>query len=107
MSTPKRKMINEALYLLRLYCGYSQAKLSKKLGISQSMISEIESGAKSVSMDALQTYSDKLGIKMSQLLFFAEEIDGEPPFRRGKLILAGKALTILEKLAPDEVDFAT
>ena len=98
-------MINEALRLIRLYWGYSQIDLSKELELSQSMISEIERGSKSVSMEVLERYSNRLGIRMSQLLFFAEEIEGEPPLTRGKLIVANKVLQLLDSLKPkDAID---
>ncbi|SFZ82889.1 DNA-binding transcriptional regulator, XRE-family HTH domain [Devosia enhydra] len=96
----KRPMINDALRLVRLYWGYSQADLAKDLDLSQSMISEIERGAKAVTLDVLERYSGKLGIRMSQLLFFAEELETEPAQRRGKLLVAGHVLKLLENLAP-------
>lgn len=100
----KRPMINEALRLIRLYWGFSQTKLSNEIGLSQSMISELESGTKPVSMDVLESYSKNLDIRMSQLLFFAEEIEGQPPIKRGKLILAEHAIKLLDKLFPDELN---
>ena len=103
----KKPMINEALRLLRLYVGLSQKQLSAEIDISQSMISEIESGAKSVSMDILEKYSEKMNVRMSQLLFFAEELDGEPVKMRGKLIVANRVLQMLEKLSPREVSDVT
>ncbi|WP_082513254.1 helix-turn-helix transcriptional regulator [Methylobacterium sp. Leaf125] len=98
----KRPLINEALRLLRLYCGYSQIELANELGISQSTISEIEASRKNVTLDILQKYSEKLEIKMSQLLFFAEEIEDQPIGRRGKLIIAEKVLKILEMIKPHD-----
>jgi len=103
MSGSKRPMINDALRLLRLYLGVSQKQLAAELDLSQSMISEIESGVKPVSMEVLEKYSDKLRIKMSQLIFFAEEIESEPIKSKGKLIVGNKILNILEKLAPKEI----
>lgn len=96
----KRLMINEALRLLRLYCGFSQAEMARRLAVTQSMVSDIEGGRKSVTMDLLEAYSGAVGIRMSQLLFFAEEIEGEPISRRGRLIVAEGVLKILEKLKP-------
>lgn len=98
----KRKTINEALRLVRLYSKLSQAELAEQLGVSQSMVSEVESGRKGVSMDLLESYSHALDIRMSQLLFFAEEIEGQPIARRGQLIIAESVLRLLEKIAPDE-----
>lgn len=93
-------MINEALRLLRLYCGFSQAQMAKRISVAQSLISDIESGRKNVTMDLLEAYSAAVGVRMSQLLFFAEEIEGQPIARRGQLIVADKVLKLLEKLKP-------
>jgi transcriptional regulator with XRE-family HTH domain len=107
MSNSKRPMINDALRLLRLYLGLSQKELASELEISQSMVSEVESGTKSVSMELLERYSEKLDVRMSQLLFFAEELDGEPVKTKGKLIIASKVLTMLERLSPREISHAS
>lgn len=96
----KRSTINEALRLLRLYCRFSQSEMAEKLGVSQSLVSDIESGRKSVSMDVLERYSTGIGVRMSQLLFFAEEIDGQPVVRRGQLIISEEIFKLLEKLKP-------
>ncbi|RYY11867.1 MAG: XRE family transcriptional regulator, partial [Alphaproteobacteria bacterium] len=40
------------------------------------------------------------------LLFFAEEIEGQPIARRGHLIVAEKVLHLLEKLRPAEREAA-
>jgi transcriptional regulator with XRE-family HTH domain len=102
----KRPTINEALRLLRLYCRYSQAEMAERVGVTQSLISDVEGARKSVSMDLLEAYSAAVGVKMSQLLFFAEEIEGQPIARRGQLIVAEKVLHLLEKLRPAEREAA-
>ncbi|WP_432256321.1 helix-turn-helix domain-containing protein [Limimaricola sp. AA108-03] len=96
------RMINNALRILRLYYGMSQSELAHKLDVSQSLISEVERDNKAVTLGLLEKYSQALGIKMSKLLFFAEEMEGEPPATRGKLLIAGKTLALLEKIAPSE-----
>ncbi len=98
----KRPSINEALRLLRLYCRFSQSEMAERLSVAQSLVSDIEGARKSVSMDLLQKYSEAVKIPMSKLLFFAEEIDGQPIARRGQLIVADKVLKILDKLKPGE-----
>lgn len=103
MNKRKRPMINDALRLLRLYLGLSQQQMATELDLSQSMISEIESGSKSVSMEVLERYSTTLGVRMSQLLLFAEELDGEPLKTKGKLIVASRVLSLLERLSPREI----
>ena len=98
-------MINDALRLLRLYFGMSQQEIAETVGVSQSLVSDVEASRKSVSLDLLERYSRALGIKMSQLLFFAEEIEGEPIKRRGSLLIAERVLKLLEKIKPaDRVD---
>jgi transcriptional regulator with XRE-family HTH domain len=103
MNVIKRPMINDALRLLRLYLGLSQKQIAAELELSQSMISEIENGTKPVSMDVLEKYSAKLNIRMSQLMFFAEELEGEPLKTRGKLIIANRVLKLLDTLSPREI----
>ncbi len=103
MNDVKRPMINDALRLLRLYLGLSQKQIAAEVALSQSMISEIENGTKPVSMDVLEKYCANLNIRMSQLLFFAEELDGEPLKTRGKLIIANRVLKLLDSLSPREV----
>lgn len=102
MSELKRSMINDALRLVRLYYGLPQEELAKILDISQSMISEVERGSKSVSIDLLERYSEELGVRMSQLLFFAEELEKEPVQNKGKLVIASGVLKLLEAFAPKE-----
>lgn len=102
----KRQTINEALRLLRLYCGFSQMEMAKKLSVAQSLVSDVEGGRKNVTMDLLEAYSEAVGVRMSQLLFFAEEIEGQPIARRGQLIVAEKVLRILEKLKPAQREAA-
>ena len=96
----KRPMINDALRLVRLYWGMSQQEVANAIGVSQSLVSDIESSRKGVSLDLLDKYSRALGIRMSQLLFFAEEIEGEPVKRRGSLFIAERVLKLLETLKP-------
>jgi transcriptional regulator with XRE-family HTH domain len=101
-----RQTINEALRLLRIYCGFSQAEMAKKLSVTQSLVSDIERGRKNVTMDLLEAYSDAVGVKMSRLLFFAEKIEGQPIARRGQLIIAEKVLRLLEKMKPADREAA-
>jgi transcriptional regulator with XRE-family HTH domain len=103
MSEIKRPLINDALRLLRLYLGLSQKQIAANLDLSQSMVSEIECGAKSVSMDVLERYSSKLNVRMSKLLFFAEELQSEPFTTKGKLIVANRVIKLLDALSPQEV----
>lgn len=100
MADSNQKMINEALALARMYWGYSQSEMASALGMSQAMVSEIERGTKSVTLETLDRYSHALGVKKSQLMFFAEEIEGKGPIRKGRLIVAETALRVLRALKP-------
>lgn len=100
MTAIKRPMINDALRLLRLYLGLSQKEVAQETGLSQSLISEIETGAKSASFEALHKYSSAFKISMSKLLFFAEELSDEPVAKKGKLIIASRVLRLLDALSP-------
>ena len=80
--------------------------MAKRLSVAQSLVSDIESGRKNVTMDLLEGYSEAVGVRMSQLLFFAEEIEGQPIARRGQLIVAEKVIQLLEKLRPAEREAA-
>jgi transcriptional regulator with XRE-family HTH domain len=76
--------------------------MAERLSVTQSLVSDIEGARKSVSMDLLERYSQATGVPMSKLLFFAEEIEGQPIARRGQLIIAEKVLKILEMLKPSD-----
>ena len=100
----KPKMINESLRVMRLYWRKSQAELADELEISQSYLSEIERGHKDVTIDILERYSKRLGVPISTILIFAEEMEGAPPPNKGRLFLASKALDLLKLLLPNELD---
>jgi transcriptional regulator with XRE-family HTH domain len=67
-------MLNEALRLIRAYHDLSQSELCAQLGISNSYLSEIESGKKQPTLDLLNRYSEQFGIPVSSLLFFSENL---------------------------------
>lgn len=90
-------MIGRALHLLRAHAGLTQKELAEILQLPQSTISAFESGKRLPSLDALQAYSEKLNISVSNLVFFAEHLAGQP-FSRGKLFIAEKTLSLLERL---------
>jgi transcriptional regulator with XRE-family HTH domain len=102
-----RLLINEALRIIRLYWGKTQAELASDLGVSQSYISEIEKARREVTLDLLGRYSRALNVPMSSLLLFAEKVDGAPPMTRGKFLVAGRVLDFLKKLIPDDLEEAS
>lgn len=92
-------MINQALRLVRVYHDLSQTQLSFELGVSNSYLSEIESGKKQPSLDLLSKYSQKFDIPVSSLLFFSEHIDKVRPTDRIRVGVAKKAISLLEWVA--------
>jgi transcriptional regulator with XRE-family HTH domain len=95
-------MINDALRLVRLYWGLTQAETAERVGVSQSLISEVEKYKKEASLDLIQKYSESMGVRLSQLLFFAEELENQPPARQGSLFVAEHILRLLERLKPSD-----
>lgn len=92
-------MIHQALRLVRVYHDLSQTQLSYELGISNSFLSEIESGKKQPSLDLLGKYSQKFDIPVSSLLFFSEHLDNSRPTDRIRIGVAKKAISLLEWVA--------
>lgn len=54
-----------------------QNDLARELNISNSYLSEIESGKKSPNMELLKEYSRVFKIPISSLLFFSEQLESE------------------------------
>ena len=72
MSTLSR--LAEALRLIRVFHDLKQYELSDRLGISQSYLSEIESGRKEPSIGLIKKYSQEFKIPLSSILFFSERL---------------------------------
>ncbi len=68
-------MLNDALLTMRKYHRISQTELSQSLGISNSYLSEIESGKKKPTLEILDRYSEYFDIPVSSLMFFSENMN--------------------------------
>ncbi len=90
-------MLSEALRLVREFHNMSQTKLAEKLGISNSYLSEIESGKRgsNISVELLEKYSQVFSIPVSTLLLFSEDIDPSRPSEKIRKSAADKVLRIL------------
>lgn len=100
-------MLHEALRLLRRYHGMTQKELATRLGISNSYLSEIETGSKkeSFTVDLLNKYSEVFKLPVSSLLLFSEHLD---PARRGERLRVQAASKVLKVLSwIDEQDEAS
>ena len=91
------KMLHRALKLLRTSYDFKQKELAKKLGISASHLSEIESGQKSPSLVLLERYGKVFEVPVSSILFLAENIDCQP--NNSQALVSLKVLALLRFVA--------
>jgi transcriptional regulator with XRE-family HTH domain len=92
-------MLNKTLKVIRQYHRLSQTDLAKKINISTSYLSELESGKKDASIELLQRYSDFFNLPLSSLVVFAETIEGTQNKSKAKAFVSKKMLKILEWFA--------
>jgi transcriptional regulator with XRE-family HTH domain len=91
-------MINEALRLLRVFHDLKAIELADKLGISQSYLSEIESGKKEPSLELIRKYADIFRTNPSSILLFSEDIEQIGKKKKLKDILRKKTIDFLQKI---------
>ncbi len=94
-------MLHRALRLLRTYHHLSQTELAKRLGISNSYLSEIESDAsdKSPSVALLEKYAEIFKMPVSTILLFSERLESDrSAASKVRVVAADKVLKILEWL---------
>ncbi|MBS0350885.1 MAG: helix-turn-helix transcriptional regulator [Proteobacteria bacterium] len=89
-------MIDEALRLIRVFHDFNQTEMALKLGISNSYLSEIETGKKPVTIDFLKKYSSILNVPISSLLFFSESLESNQFPEKTKIFLSEKILQIMQ-----------
>lgn len=98
-------MFGQALKLLRRHQGLNQLALAKKLGISRSYISELESGNRTPSLDLLNRYAETFNVPVSSLVFFAEALQDRENLSgrldQAKGIIARKVIALLTLLDID------
>ncbi len=98
-------MFGQALKLLRRYQGLNQSALAKKLSVSRSYISELESGNRTPSLDLLSRYADVFNIPVSSLVFFAEALEDKENLssrlEKAKGVIAKKIIALLTVLDVD------
>lgn len=92
-------MLGEALRLIRVYHDMTQTQLSYELGISNSFLSELESGKKNPSLELLSKYGERFQIPLSSLLFFSESLDKSKITSGIRTGVARKVLSLLNWVA--------
>lgn len=92
-------MLNRALRLLRTYHQFTQIELADRLKISNSYLSEIETGDKQPPVDLLNRYSEIFKMPVSSIMLFSETMDaGQKSGTKLRVAAADKILRLLEWL---------
>lgn len=68
-------MIGETLRYLRVFNDLTMMELGEKLSLSQSYISEIESGKKQPTLQVIEKYATYFSMKPSTIMLFSEALD--------------------------------
>lgn len=89
-------MLGEALRLLRAFHDLNQTETARKLEISKSYLSEIESGEKQPTLGLLDKYSKEFDLPISAIMFFAEAVDSKTPYESARATVAPKILKLLK-----------
>ena len=65
-------MINDALRIIRVYHNRKQNEVARDLGVSNSFLSQIESGQKQPTLDLLNQYARVFDMPVSSIILFSE-----------------------------------
>ena len=93
-------MLSEALRLIRVFHDVKQNELAVRLGISNSYLSEIESGKKAPSVEIIEKYASEFQIPASSILFFSEQLgdlsSSHDVADKARAVIARKVLNFLK-----------
>lgn len=95
-------MLNEALRLAREFHNLNQSQAAEKLGVSQSFLSEIESGRKTPSLEVLQRYAKAFSLPTSAFLLFLENLTEEKPRIEFEKKVASKIFKMMKWVAKQQ-----
>lgn len=100
-------MNGQALKLIRQFHNIKQGKLATDLSVSNSYLSEIESGKKEVTLDLLKKYSDYFNIPISSLMLFSEKLEDNSISEKFRVTFASKLKQIMEWVVAKDDHFGT
>ena len=87
-------MLGEAIRIARVFQGMSQQNLATTMDVSNGYLSQIESGTREPSQETLRAAANALGVPVSSLIFFSEQMqapegvsDTEARLRFGRRLL--------------------
>jgi transcriptional regulator with XRE-family HTH domain len=92
-------MIGEAIKIIRVFNGMTQQELAKTLDISDSYLSQIESGKRTPTLETMSAISKTFRIPVSSLMFFSEQLgsDRNPRDRERRLAFGRRLIEFLSK----------
>lgn len=96
-------MLNEALRLIRVFHDLNQKDLADRLGISNSYLSEIESGKKTPTLEVIEKYSEAFNMPSSSILFFSENLNNEGKIEKTRKHISNKVIKILDWISAKSV----
>jgi transcriptional regulator with XRE-family HTH domain len=97
-------MLYRALKLLRGFHQLTQTELARRLDISNSYLSEIESGTKKSGIELLEKYAEIFKMPVSSILLFAERLESDTrPSEKIRVAAADKILRMLEWVSDRDV----
>lgn len=91
-------VLGSALKSIRTIYGMSARELSGELDISPSYLSEIETGKKVPNLQLLEKYSNIFDIRISSLLYFAEELEPQNAITDKRIKLRDKVMVLMQAL---------
>jgi len=93
-------MIGEAIKIIRVFNGMTQKEMADELQMSDSYLSQIESGKRTPTLETISSVSKTLRIPVSSLMFFAEQLgsDRGAEDRERRLAFGRRLIEFLSKV---------
>ena len=91
--------LNKVLRLIRIFHDLKQKELAEKLGISKSLLSEIESGKKTPTLSVLNRYAEVFQVPVSSIIFFSENINSDVDVENLQTFISPKIITLMKFVA--------